>query len=177
MLVMGWPRPPRPSSEISRSSTSTRTRAAPSGIVLAPRVDRLTPSRRTARRAAVLAAIGFSLIVVFQAALAAGAPLGHAAWGGADAELTAGQRVGSGIAVVLWTIAAAIVLGRAGVWGRGTPSRLFQWGTWFFAVLTALSALPQFASESRWENLTWGPLALILAGLCTIVALSPRTMD
>jgi hypothetical protein len=138
-------------------------------------MNRPTPSRRTARRAAVLAAIGFSVIVVFQAALAAGAALGHAAWGGAEAELTTGQRIGSGIAVVLWTMAAVIVLGRAGAWGRATPTRVFSWGTWFFAALTAISALPQFASESRWENVIWGPLALILAVLCTIVALSPTT--
>ena len=140
-------------------------------------MNRLAPSRRTARCAAVLAAIGFGVIVVFQAALAAGAALGHAAWGGADAELTTGQRIGSGIAVVLWAIASLIVLGRAGVWGRATPARLFHWGTWFFAAVTAISALPQFASESRWENVIWGPLALVLAVLCTIVALSPLTTD
>jgi hypothetical protein len=140
-------------------------------------MNRPTPSRRTARRAAVLAAIGFGAIVVFQAALAAGAALGHAAWGGAEAELTTGQRIGSGIAVVLWTIAAVIVLGRGGVWGRARPPRLFSWGTWFFAALTAISALPQFASDSRWENLIWGPLALALAVLCTIVALGPTSAD
>jgi hypothetical protein len=140
-------------------------------------MTRPTPSRRTARGAAVLAAIGFGAIAVFQAALAAGADLGHAAWGGAEAELTTGQRIGSGIAVVLWTIAALIVLGRAGVWERATRARVFSWGTWFFSVMTALSALPQFASESRWENLIWGPLALVLAVLCTTVALGPAIAD
>jgi hypothetical protein len=140
-------------------------------------MNRYTSSRRTARRAAVLATIGFAVIAVFQLALAAGAPLGHAAWGGADAELTTGQRIGSGIAVVLWTIAALIVLGRAGYWGRRKAARVFHWGTWFFAAVTAISALPQFASESRWETFIWGPLALALAVLCTIVALSPRTTD
>jgi hypothetical protein len=140
-------------------------------------MTRPTPSRRTACRAAILAAIGFAAIAVFQAALAAGAALGHAAWGGAEAELTTGQRIGSGIAVALWAVAAVVVLGRAGIWGRATPTRIFHWGTWFYAALTAISALPQFASESRWENLIWGPLALTLAVLCTIVALSLETAD
>jgi hypothetical protein len=138
-------------------------------------MNRFTPSHRTARRAAVLATIGFAVIAVFQAALAAGASLGHAAWGGAEAELTTAERIGSGIAVVLWAIATLVVLGRAGVWGRAEPTRLFHWGTWFFAALTAISAVAQFGSESRWENFIWGPLALILAALCTIVALSPPT--
>ena len=139
--------------------------------------SRFATSRRTARRAAVLATIGFGVIVVFQAALAAGASLGHAAWGGAEADLTTGQRIGSGFGFVLWAIAALIVLGRAGIWARAKPTRLFHWGAWFFAAVTAISAVAQFASESRWENFVWGPLALILAGLCTIVALSPPTTD
>ena len=48
-------------------------------------------------RAAQIATVGFAGMIVFQAALAAGARLGDAAWGGADAQLTAGQRVGSAV--------------------------------------------------------------------------------
>jgi hypothetical protein len=40
---------------------------------------------RVAREAAVLASIGFAGIAIFQLRLAAGAPWGHAAWGGANA--------------------------------------------------------------------------------------------
>jgi hypothetical protein len=68
-------------------------------------MNRVTPSRRSARCSAVVAAIGYGIIVVFQAALAAGAPLGEAAWGGSDPRLSTGERVGSGVAVVLWTSA------------------------------------------------------------------------
>jgi pimeloyl-ACP methyl ester carboxylesterase len=35
-----------------------------------------------------VAAIGFGVLVVFQAVLAAGAPLGEAAWGGAEPDLS-----------------------------------------------------------------------------------------
>jgi transposase len=42
--------------------------------------------RRARRDAAVAAAIGCVGNAIFQIALAAGAPLGHAAWGGADAQ-------------------------------------------------------------------------------------------
>ena len=119
-----------------------------------------------------MAAIGFGVLVVFQAVLAAGAPLGEAAWGGAEPDLSTAERVASGVAVVVWTSAALIVLGRAGFWGGGGSRRAFRWGTWFFAGATAIGAILNFASQSRWENFIWGPLALVLAVLCTIVARS-----
>jgi hypothetical protein len=130
----------------------------------------LSRSDRAVRTAAVLAAIGFAGIVVFQLALAAGAPWGHAAWGGANAELTTAQRVGSAVAVVLWTAAALVVLGRAGFWEAGRLARLFRWGTWAVVVLLSLSAVVNVASQSRWENFILGPLSLLLAILCAVVA-------
>jgi hypothetical protein len=133
-------------------------------------MSRFAPSRRTARRAAVLATIGFGVIAIFQAVLAAGAPLGHAAWGGESAELSTGQRIGSAISAVVWICAAFVVLGRAGFWARASDTRLFRWGTWFFAGITAISALVNFVSQSLWENVIWGPIALILAVLCVTVA-------
>jgi hypothetical protein len=139
------------------------------------RATRFVPGRRTARRAAALATIGFGVLAIFQAVLAAGAPLGHAAWGGESAELSTGQRIGSAVAVAVWICAAFVVLGRAGFWARASDARLFRWGTWFFAGLTAISALVNVASQSRWENLVWAPVALALAVLCTIVAHSART--
>jgi hypothetical protein len=53
------------------------------------------PTSRGVRKAAVAAAIGFVGIAVFQIALAARVPLGHAAWGGAHAHLSTAQRLGS----------------------------------------------------------------------------------
>jgi hypothetical protein len=130
----------------------------------------LSRSDRAVRTAAVLAAIGFAGIVVFQLALAAGAPWGHAAWGGANAELTTAQRIGSAVAVVFWTAAALVVLGRAGFWEAGRLARLFRWGTWAVVVLLSLSAVVNVASQSRWENFILGPLSLLLAILCAVVA-------
>jgi len=121
-----------------------------------------------------LAALGFVGIAAFQVALVAGVSWGHAAWGGAHAELSTAQRIGSGVAAVVWTAAALIVLGRAGLWGtvRRRLGTLFRWGTWFLAAVSVLGALLNFASESRWENVIFGPLALLLAILCTVVARS-----
>ena len=126
---------------------------------------------RAGELAAVLAATGFVGVAFFEVALAVGAPWGHAAWGGEHAELSGVQRVGSAVAVIVWAAAAAIVLGRAGLWARGPRLTLvFRWGTWFLAAVSVLAALVNFASQSRWENFIFGPLALLLALLCTLVA-------
>jgi hypothetical protein len=126
---------------------------------------------RAARLAAVLAAIGFASLAAFQAALAAGAPWGYAAWGGEKADLSAAQQSASAVAAVIYVAAALIVLCRAGVmWPARSDAAIVRWGTWFFAAALALGALPNFASQSRWENFILGPLALVLAALCVVVA-------
>lgn len=125
--------------------------------------------------AAALAATGFVALGVFQLALALGAPFGHAAWGGAAADLTSGQRIGSAVSVVIYATAAAVVLARVGLsnWPR-TPG-LLKWTPWVLAVLFAISAVANFASQSQWENYLLGPGAVVLAVLCVIVARSPMT--
>jgi hypothetical protein len=60
---------------------------------------------------ALAATAGFVVIAIFQIALAAGAPLGRASWGGAHAgQLPTGLRVASAVAVGVWVFAALIVL-------------------------------------------------------------------
>ena len=126
----------------------------------------------TVRIAAVAAAAGFLLQAAFQGALALGAPLGHAAWGGAyDGRLPMGLRIASGVAVGAYVLFALIVLGRAGFRGVPLTQGFLRWGTWVLVGLMFLGALPQFASSSGWERFGWGPFALILALLCLFVAL------
>ncbi len=120
-------------------------------------------------RAAQLATLAFAGMIVFQAALAAGARLGDAAWGGAHAQLTAGQRVGSTVSVLFYAAAIIIVRRRA----AGRAERRYRWGTWGLAVVFALASLMNLASESRWENYLMAPVALVLAALCVIVARTP----
>ena len=127
------------------------------------------------RTAAVAAAVGLLTIAVFQAALALGAPLGRAAWGGIHAQLPTGLRIASAVAFAVWALAALIVLGRAGFDVSPLPTGLLRWGTWILVCVLALGALLNFASSSNWERYLWGPIALILAGLCLLLALSTTT--
>jgi uncharacterized membrane protein YoaK (UPF0700 family) len=104
--------------------------------------------------------------MAFQAALAAGAPLGKAAWGGTDSHLTTGQRIGSAISVLFYLAAIALVRGRA----AGRIERRYRWGTWALAAVLALSALANVASSSAWEHYLLAPVAVALSGLCVVVA-------
>jgi hypothetical protein len=81
----------------------------------------------------------------------------------------------SAVAAVVWLLAAAVVLGRAGFWAASRWSAAFRWGTWVVAGLLALGAIVNFASSSPWERFGWGPLALLLAIGCVVVARSQAT--
>ena len=122
--------------------------------------------------AALAATVGFLVIAAFQLALALGAPLGRAAWGGAHERLPSRLRVASAVAVGIWLLAALVILQRAGIPVVPVPDVVPQWGAWIVVGLLAVGAIMNFASSSPWERFGWGPLALILAVLCLIVAIS-----
>lgn len=124
------------------------------------------------RIAAAVAASGFIFLAGFQVFLALGAPWGRAAWGGVhEGVLPPGLRVASAVSAVVLIVAALLVLGRAGYWGATVLSGIFRWGTWALVAMMTLSALANFASSSNWERFSGGPMALLLALTCFIVAL------
>lgn len=128
----------------------------------------------SADSAAIWAAVGFLGIAAFQAALASGAPLGAAAWGGThDGRLPKRLRIASGVAAGFWVLAGAVILQRAGYEVVSIPAACVRWGTWLLVVLLPIGAIMNLASRSRWERFLWGPVALILAALCLVVARSP----
>jgi hypothetical protein len=126
-----------------------------------------------ASTAAVLAALGFLVIAGFQLLLAAGAPLGRAAWGGKTAVLPGNLRRASAVSFVIWLVAAAIILGRGGVIAVPVPAEILTWGAWALVVLSALGSLVNIASSSPWERFGWAPLAAAMAILSAVVASSP----
>lgn len=128
--------------------------------------------------AAHLAALGFAGLALFQLLLAAGAPLGHAAWGGTDTDLTTTLRMGSALSVAFYAVAAGAVLRRAGHEVRWIPEKLARTGTWALVVIMGLSAFANLLSQSPWERFLLGPTAMVLALLCAVVARAPvRSSD
>jgi len=132
------------------------------------------PAMRTGKplrtRAAAAATAGFIAIAGFEIALALGAPLGRAAWGGAHVYLTEGLRIASVFAAAFWALAALVILARAGFRGTPVPFRASLWGAWVLTGVLALGALMNFASPSAWERFLQAPIALAMAVLCLIVA-------
>lgn len=123
------------------------------------------------RSAAIVAAAGLAGIALFQLALAVGAPLGRAAWGGAHGgQLPTDLRVASGIAFLVWTSASLVVLRRGELGLLMMPEAVARWGTWILCGLLLLGALMNVASSSPWERYFWGPYALILASMCFLAA-------
>jgi len=126
-----------------------------------------------AKKAAIAATVGFAGLAVFQLLLAAGAPLGEAAWGGTtEGQLSTGLRVGSAISVFVYAFSAALILRRAGFGVPWLSRAVARIGSWVLVVLLTLGTLANFLSQSPWERFLLGPVTLVLAGLCFVVARS-----
>jgi hypothetical protein len=126
-----------------------------------------------ARTTAIVAAIGFLVVAIFRLALALGALLGRAAYGGGQAELAVGYRAVSAVAVVFWILAALVVLRRGSVRATQFSDRFVRRGTWALMALSVVAALMNLASSSGWKRFGWAPFSLVLAALCFAVAKSP----
>ena len=129
-------------------------------------------SERPVRRgAAIGASAGFLVIAAFEVALALGAPLGVAAFGGANqGTLPPPLRVAGGVSAVVWIFAALLILARGGISLAPLPAALSRRGTWFLAGYLALGTVMNLASSSPWERYGWAPVSLALMILCIAVA-------
>lgn len=108
-------------------------------------------------------------LAVFQIALATGAPLGRFAWGGAQARLPVGLRIGSAVSILIYGACAAIILDRAGIVDvvGDDVSRI---GAWVIAGFFSLGVVMNAISRSKPERFTMTPVALVLAASAYVVA-------
>ena len=118
------------------------------------------------RRAAQAATIGFAALLAFQAALAAGVPAGSAAGGGAHADLTTGERVGSAVSVLFYLVAIVVVRRRA----AGREERRYRWGIWGLVVVLAMSGLPAYLGNwVQSEQLGLGTVMLVYVAIVLVL--------
>ena len=122
--------------------------------------------------AAIVATGLFLAMSAFQAALAAGAPLGaHVLGGRQSGTLPSRLRLFSGIAAVLLLAFAFIVLARAGVIGSAAGAAGFlAVACWIVAGFLVLNTLSNLASKSRLERTVLAGTTAVLAVLCSYVA-------
>lgn len=136
----------------------------------AARVLTTDKRRRIARAAAIGHAAVSAGVVAFQVALAAGAPWGAYAMGGAFAgRFPPVMRVAAVVQAALVTLMAAVVLSRAGVvfsaWSR-VSRRL----VWFVVAVGAASFVMNVVTPSEGERMIWAPVALVLVACSLTVA-------
>jgi hypothetical protein len=112
------------------------------------------------------------ILIVFQLALAAGAPLGAAAWGGQNpGVLPVRLRVASAVVgLVVYPIMLAVILAAAGLiaddWLPFEPAIAM----WVLAGFFALGVVVNAISRSPQERI-WAVASAILAVCCIIIAL------
>ena len=117
----------------------------------------------TMKRIAALSYAVLSLVVVaFQLGLAAGAPWGEFAMGGAfPGQFPSALRIAAIVQAVFLLALAAVVLARAGVILPGW-SRVSRWLIWFVVALAALSLVLNLMTPSAGERAIWAPVAFLL---------------
>ena len=120
------------------------------------------------------AAFGYAVIsggvVAFQIALAAGAPWGAYAMGGASpGQYPPGLRIAAVVQAAIVVLMAAVVLSRAGValpaWSRASRRLV-----WLVVVVGAASLVLNLVTPSAGERLVWAPVAFLLLACSVLVA-------
>lgn len=118
--------------------------------------------------AATIALAIISLFVVFQAALACGAPFGHFAWGGKYRVLPKKLRVSSLVAVAIFGVFAAFILSKMRWLPIINSQLVVQIGLWVIFAYLVLMILANGMSRSKYERYTMTPVTVILA-MCFLV--------
>ncbi len=124
------------------------------------------------KAAAIIYAVVTLGIVAFQIALAAGAPWGAYAMGGAfPGQFPPELRIAALVQAVILVGLAVIVLARAGLvlprWAR-----VSRWLVWVAVAFATLSLILNLITPSEGERAIWAPTALVLLITSVIVALS-----
>jgi len=126
------------------------------------------------RAAAIVFAALTAGIVAFQLALAAGAPWGDYAMGGAYSGVyPPPMRAAAVVQAVVLAVFALVVLARAGLPPRRW-ARVARWLVWVVVVLSAVSLVLNLATPSGGERALWAPVAAVMLAANLVVAVGAR---
>ena len=118
---------------------------------------------------AILFAIVSGIVVAFQVALAAGAPWGEYAMGGAfPGQFPPELRIAAVVQAALLVGLAIIVLARAGL--VALWSRAARWLIWVVVGFSTLSFVLNMITPSAGERAIWAPIAFLLLLSSAVVA-------
>jgi hypothetical protein len=125
-----------------------------------------------AQAAALAFAALTGVVILFQIALALGAPLGAYAMGGRfPGRFPPQMRVAAVVQALLLAGLAGVVLARAGLalpsW---RPSA--GWLAWAVVGVSTLSLVMNLATPSRGERMIWAPVAALMLATSVVVAVA-----
>ncbi len=127
------------------------------------------------RIAAIIYAIVTFAVVGFQVALAAGAPWGEYAMGGAvPGQFPPALRIAALIQAALIVGMALVVMARAGLILPGW-SRVSRWLIWLIVAFLVFDLLLNLITPSAGERAIWAPTLGLLLVTSAIVAFSSRS--
>lgn len=113
-----------------------------------------------------------AIVMLFQMALALGAPWGEMAMGGKfPGRFPPMLRIGAIVQMLLLAFAALVVLTRAGL----VLESYFEFSksaVWFIVSLCVVSAVLNTITPSKKERMLWSPVTIILVVCSVIVARS-----
>ena len=121
--------------------------------------------------AAWVFAVFLAVVVLFQLALAAGAPWGEVSMGGRfPGRYPPFLRFVCLLQVVVLVLLGLIVFARAGIvlpeWHAA--SRRLVWGV---VAFSAVAVVANLLTPSKWERILWAPVAVVLLASSLVVAL------
>ena len=116
------------------------------------------------------------IVVLFQLALAAGAPWGHLAMGGKyPGRFPARIRFLSVFNAVILLALGGVVAARAGHLLQGLRD-LSMWAIWVVVVFGALAVVANLATPSKPERALWAPVSIVMVICSLILALAPMNL-
>ncbi len=122
--------------------------------------------------AAIFYAVVTAGVVLFQIALALGAPWGAYAMGGAfPGRFPPAMRVAAVVQAVLLALMAGVVLARAGLALPGWAGAS-AWLVWVVVAFCAVAVVLNSISRSAGERRLWVPVTLVMLASSIIVALT-----
>jgi hypothetical protein len=119
--------------------------------------------------AAVVSLVLLGALALFQAALAAGQPLGRFAWGGQHEVLPARLRAGSVVSIVLYAVFAVLIVQAADLLDL-LPDGVASVAIWVLTGYFVLGIVMNAMSRSRPERLLMTPVVAVLAVCCLALA-------
>lgn len=137
----------------------------------------MTKLQKYVKPAGAVAALLLLIVMMFQIAIAAGAPFGEISWGGVhDGVLPDNLRIISGVFVFIYAALLFVILRRAGFSVKSPiPDKRLSSALLVFIVWTCFQLTINLATPSPMERFIWAPqLALQLIALLVVYKYGPR---